>query len=151
MSKDLVPFWEEAYQDENTVAFSSEPNATVKEFEHLLGNQSKIIDIGCGEGQNAFYLAKQGYCNVNAFDISEHAIAKLRQKCEKEGIRLNAFTADLTTYQFEHKYDMIMSFGTLHFVQKKGLEGIHKQSKGIYQYGRNSYHTDIYGYGTRLR
>ena len=129
MSKDLVPFWEEAYQDENTVAFSSEPNATVKEFEHLLGNQSKIIDIGCGEGQNAFYLAKQGYCNVNAFDISEHAIAKLRQKCEKEGIRLNAFTADLTTYQFEHKYDMIMSFGTLHFVQKNDWKAFINRAK----------------------
>ena len=54
MNKDLVPFWEAAYQDENVTAFSSEPNATIKEFEHLLSRQSHIIDIGCGEGQNAF-------------------------------------------------------------------------------------------------
>lgn len=32
MNKDLVPFWEEAYQEYNTAAFSIEPNTTVTEF-----------------------------------------------------------------------------------------------------------------------
>lgn len=118
MDKKLKPFWEEAYQDENITAFSSEPNATLKEFEHLLDRKSNIVDVGCGEGQNAFYLAKQGYCNVDAFDISEHGITKLQRRCQKNNIRLNAFTADLTTYQFDKNYDMVMSFGTLHFVSK---------------------------------
>ena len=129
MSKDLTPFWEEAYQDENAVAFSLEPNATLKEFEHLLGKQSKIIDVGCGEGQNAFYLAKHGYCNVDAFDLSEHGIEKLRQRSRKESILLNAFTADLTTYQFEQAYDMVMSFGTLHFVQKADWKAFINRAK----------------------
>ncbi len=129
MEKDLVPFWEEAYKDENIVAFSSEPNATIKEFEHLLSRQSQIIDIGCGEGQNAFYLAKQGCCNVDAFDISEHGIAKLQQKCKQENVRLRAFTADLITYQFEKKYDMVMSFGTLHFVKKEDWKALINRAK----------------------
>lgn len=129
MEKDLVPFWEKAYQHEDIVAFSSEPNATIKEFEHLLSRQSQIIDIGCGEGQNAFYLASQGYCNVDAFDISEHGIAKLQQRCREGNIQLNAFTADLTTYQFEKNYDMIMSFGTLHFVQKMDWKSFINRAK----------------------
>lgn len=129
MDKDLVPFWEEAYQDENIAAFSAEPNATIKEFEHLLNRQSRIIDIGCGEGQNAFYLASQGYCNVDAFDISEHGIAKLQKKCQKENVQLNAFTADLRTYQFEKKYDMVMSFGTLHFVSKMDWKAMINRAK----------------------
>ncbi len=129
MDKNLVPFWEEAYKDENIVAFSSEPNATIKEFEHLLSRQSQIIDIGCGEGQNAFYLARQGCCNVDAFDISEHGIAKLQQKCKQENVRLRAFTADLITYQFEKKYDMVMSFGTLHFVKKEDWKALINRAK----------------------
>lgn len=118
MIKDSIPFWEDAYKDKDAVAFSSEPNPTLKEFEHLINKNSQIIDVGCGEGQNAFYLAKNGYCNVTAFDLSENAIAKLNQKCASEKIRLNAFTADLRTFQFERKYDLVMSFGTLHFVHK---------------------------------
>ena len=129
MDKELVPFWEEAYQDENINAFSSEPNATLKEFEHFLDKQSKIIEIGCGEGQNAFYLAKQGYCNVEALDISEHGIAKLQRMCRKENIQLNAFTADLITYRFEQKYDMVMCFGTLHFVSKSDWKAFINRAK----------------------
>lgn len=129
MDRDLVPFWEEMYRDENSVTFSSEPNATIKEFEHLLGKQSPIIEIGCGEGQNAVYLAKQGYCNVDAFDISEHGIAKLQKRCKKEAVQLNAFTADLITYQFEKNYDMVMSFGTLHFVQKSDWKSLINRAK----------------------
>lgn len=48
MEKNLVPFWEESYKNENTVAFSSEPNATIKEFEHLLNRQSNFFSIHTG-------------------------------------------------------------------------------------------------------
>lgn len=135
MDKEFVPFWENAYKDENIVTFSSEPNVTIKEFEHLLSQQSQIIDIGCGEGQNAVYFARHGYCNVDAFDISEHGIAKLKQKCQKENIQLNAFTADLITYQFEKQYDMVMSFGTLHFVQKMDWKSLINRAKACTNIG----------------
>ncbi len=117
MSKEAVPFWEKAYQDFDTAAFSIEPNAAVTEFEHLMNRQSKVLDVGCGEGQNAIYLAQQGHL-VDAFDLSEHGIAKLKYRCEKSNAQVNAFAADLTTYQFEQNYDMIICFGTLHFVSK---------------------------------
>lgn len=118
MDNNTIPFWEKAYQDIDSVTFSATPNATLKEFEHLLHKNSNILEIGCGEGQNVLYLAEQGYCNIDAFDLSEHGIAKVKQRCKNADVTLNAFVADLTTYQFEKKYDMIMSFGTLHFVNK---------------------------------
>lgn len=117
MSKDLVPFWEKAYQEYDTVTFSLEPNKTVTEFEHLISSQSNVLDAGCGEGQNAIYLARQGHF-VDAFDLSEHGIAKLKHRCELSDVQVNAFLADLTTVQFEKYYDMIICFGTLHFVTK---------------------------------
>ncbi len=129
MDKNLTPFWELAYQDESAVAFSVEPNKTIKEFEYLLSKQAHIIEAGCGEGQNVLYLAKQGYRNVDAFDLSEHGIAKLQKRCKIEGIQLNAFTADLTMYQFEQKYDLVMSFGTLHFVPRRDWKDFINRAK----------------------
>ena len=117
MGKDIVPFWEKAYQEYDTVTFSIESNAIVTQFEHLINNQSKVLEVGCGEGQNAIYLARQGHF-VDAFDLSEHGIAKLKHRCEISNAQVNAFVADLTTYQFEQNYDMIVCFGTLHFVAK---------------------------------
>ena len=117
MSNDLVPFWEKAYQEYDAVAFSNEPNITITEFESFMSSQSKVLDVGCGEGQNAIYLARQGHY-VDAFDLSEHGIAKLKHRCELFETQVNAFAADLTAYQFEQCYDMILCFGTLHFVTK---------------------------------
>ena len=117
MSKELVPFWEKSYQEYDTIAFSNEPNVTITEFEHLINDQSKILEAGCGEGQNAIYLAKQGH-HVDAFDLSEYGIAKLKHRCELADTQVNAFVADLTAYQFKQHYDMVICFGTLHFVEK---------------------------------
>ena len=118
MREKLIPFWEVGYQNMETLTFSATPSPTVTEFEPLFDNSWNILDVGCGEGQNSIYLAKQGFPNVDAFDISEHGIAKVKKLCEINKVTLNAYVADLTQYTFEKNYDLIMSFGTLHFVQK---------------------------------
>ncbi len=128
MVKELVPFWEEAYQNKDVTAFSSEPNVTIKEFEHLFTEHSKVLDVGCGEGQNAVYLAQKGYC-VDAFDLSEHGIAKVKYRCELSGTQLNAFVADLTKFRFEQNYDLIVCFGTLHFVDKSDWKKFINEAK----------------------
>lgn len=128
MDKDLVPFWEKSYQEDDTIAFSDQPNTSITEFEHLLHMQSKVLEAGCGEGQNAVYLAQKGY-QVDAFDLSEHGIAKLKRRCEQSNAQVNAFVADLTTYQFKRYYDMILCFGTLHFVDKDGWKRFIRNAK----------------------
>lgn len=128
MMKKLVPFWEEAYQKKDVVTFSAEPNPTITEFEHLFVKAAKALDVGCGEGQNALYLARKGY-DVDAFDLSEHAIEKLKYRCEAEGVQLNSFCADLTKYNFKQNYDLIISFGTLHFVSKNDWKSFIDKAK----------------------
>lgn len=129
MSKEPIPFWEKSYTDDSVNTFSAQPNATVVEFEHLLDKRSNIIEVGCGEGQNAIYLARQGFSNVDAFDISENGIAKLRRIACANNVQLNAFAADLTTYRFEKTYDLIMCFGTLHFVRKEDWRAFIERAK----------------------
>lgn len=114
-----IPFWEETYQNYDDITFSREPNPTVKEYVAPLKKQSRILEVGCGEGQNSIYLAKQGYTNVDAFDVSQNGINKMKELCRVNHVAVNAFVDDLTTYQFTQKYDLIMSFGTLHFVNKE--------------------------------
>ncbi len=128
IEKELIPFWEKAYQKKETIAFSIEPNATIKEFENLFHKHFRVLDVGCGEGQNAIYLAKQGY-HVDAFDLSEHGIAKVNARCEASGVKLNAFIADLTEYEFKQNYDVVMSFGTLHFVRKNDWKKFVREAK----------------------
>lgn len=113
-----IPFWEKAYQSDNIAAFSAVPNKTVVEYEHLLDKSANILEAGCGEGQNVLYLAKRGFCNIDAFDISEAGIDKLKRLCEVNGVNVNAYVRDLTGYVFDKRYDLIMSFAALCFVGK---------------------------------
>lgn len=95
-----------------------EPNPTVKELEPLLGHDARILEVGCGEGQNVLYLAKKGFRYIDAFDCSEAGIAKLKKHCEIRRVNINAFVQDLRTFRFDRKYDFILSFATLCFVKK---------------------------------
>ncbi len=129
MNERQIPFWEETYQKDNVMTFSIEPNRTIREFEYLLDRQSNILEVGCGEGQNVLYLAKQGYSNIDAFDISENGISKLKKLCELSCVDINAFVQDLASYTFVKKYDLIMSFATLCFVKKSAWKQFINEAK----------------------
>lgn len=66
-----IPFWEETYKVDDVFTFGSEPNDTIKEFEKLFKKEGNTLDVGCGDGKNSLYFAKQGFLNIDAFDISE--------------------------------------------------------------------------------
>lgn len=44
----------------------------------------KVLDIGCGEGKDAVFLAKNGYI-VSAFDVTNSGIEKAKLLAEKNG------------------------------------------------------------------
>ncbi len=113
-----IPFWEETYKVDDIFTFGSEPNNTLTEFENKFSKSGKILDVGCGDGKNSLYLAKQGFSNIDAFDISENAINKLERLARRADINLNAWVDNLCDFCFEKTYDLIFSFGTLHFVNK---------------------------------
>ena len=114
-----TPFWENSYKDDNVSTFGIQPNAAIDKFQHLFEKKWSVLDAGCGDGKNALYLAGLGYDNVDAFDLSENAIAKLNRLAAAQNLQVNAYVQDLTQFTFDKQYDLVMSFGTLHFVTKE--------------------------------
>lgn len=102
----MEPFWEENYKKDDIIAFSAEPNTTVKEYEPLMLKNGNILEIGCGEGQNVLYLAKKGFLNIDAFDLSKYGIQKLKKHCQHDNLQINAFIQDLSCFEFNKNYDL---------------------------------------------
>jgi SAM-dependent methyltransferase len=99
--------WDRRYaQVENLWAVK--PNRfLVAEVEDL--EPGRALDLACGEGQNAIWLASLGW-DVLGVDYSEVAIAKARARAERDGVATAQFTcADLVTYEPERDaYDLVL-------------------------------------------
>lgn len=58
----------------------------------------RALDLACGEGQNAIWLATLGW-DVTGVDFSEVAIAKARARAERDAVRVTFSCADLLEYE----------------------------------------------------
>lgn len=79
----------------------------------------RVLDIGCGEGKDAVFLAKCGYA-VTAFDISEQGIEKAKRLAEHNKVGVRFFKADISDYDPDMEYDIIFCSGMLHFIPRSG-------------------------------
>ena len=75
----------------------------------------KVLDIGCGEGKDAVFLAKNGYA-VTAFDIAESGLEKARRLAEKNIVKVNFFKADMKDFVLNEEFDIIYSSGVFHYL-----------------------------------
>lgn len=81
----------------------------------------RVLDIGCGEGKDAVFLAKCGYA-VTAFDLSEPGLEKARRLAERNRVEVNFFRGDILDFRPEREYDMIFSSGVFHFLPEGARE-----------------------------
>lgn len=114
-----IQFWEDNFKNDSTFLFGSCPNQTILEYENLFSKRWNILDVGCGDGKNSLYLAKQGFENIDAFDISENAIEKIERLCDKTDYKINTQVTSVQDFVFEKQYDLILSFGVFHFIDKE--------------------------------
>lgn len=82
--------------------------AVLKENNHLLPPSGKALEIACGLGSNALFLAKQGL-KTEAWDISSVAIERLQSSAIQQQLPLTATQIDLTTVRPKpDQYDVIV-------------------------------------------
>jgi SAM-dependent methyltransferase len=68
------------------------------------------LDLACGEGRNAVWLAERGWA-VTGVDFSEVAIRKARRLAAQHGVAPDFVVADLLSWEPEGgRYDLIVVF-----------------------------------------
>ena len=73
----------------------------------------RAIDLGCGAGANAIYLAQRGF-DVTAVDYAAAAIAKACARAREAGVPVNFVVDDLTNLgRVSGAFDFLVDYGTL--------------------------------------
>ncbi len=73
----------------------------------------RAIDLGCGTGANAIFLAQHGF-EVIGVDFSQVAIEKARQSAKAAGVQIDFVVDDLTDLQHvSGTFDFLLDYGVL--------------------------------------
>jgi 2-polyprenyl-3-methyl-5-hydroxy-6-metoxy-1,4-benzoquinol methylase len=82
----------------------------------------RALDIACGQGRNALFLAARGF-DVTAVDISSVALAEARRRALARSLAISWQLADLEQFCLpQAQYDLIVNFN---YLQRSLIRQIH--------------------------
>lgn len=116
--------WNKRYIDADTPWDSGVPSVWLREFlEEGLVKPCCVLELGCGTGTNAIFLAERGF-EVTAVDLSDEALLRARKKSEDKGLSITFHQADVTTsLDLGRQFPFVFDRGTYHSVRNLNLKG----------------------------
>jgi SAM-dependent methyltransferase len=79
-----------------------------------------VLDIGCGTGDNAVYLAQQGH-HVTGLDISPTALITAEHRAKTAGVNIRFAVADATKLDgYTDAFDTVIDSGMFHCLDDAG-------------------------------
>ena len=100
--------WNEMWATHRDEPWSPDPDPLlVAEVEGLLPGRS--LDIGCGEGQNAIWLAEHGW-RASGIDFAAAAVERAASHASQRGADATFEVGDATTYEPGAQFDLVTFF-----------------------------------------
>jgi SAM-dependent methyltransferase len=83
----------------------------------------RVLELGCGHGRNAVFLAEAG-CTVDAVDFSAEAIGWATERAEAAGVAVSFQCCDIFEAQFDDgSYDLVVDSGCFHHLAPHRCQG----------------------------
>ena len=108
--------WEDIYQSKSTPWDVGKPEPYLVEFlEKENIKPCDAIDLGCGTGNEAIFLAKKGF-NVTGVDISQAAIKEAEKKSKDARLNVKFIVSDIAKLKLKKKVDFAFDRACFHFI-----------------------------------
>lgn len=106
--------YEKVYQEQRH-ALGKPTKVFVDFFDTYEKQNADVLDIGCGQGRDALFIARLGH-HVVGVDLSPTGIAQLIEDAKAEKLNIEGVVADLKEYKASGEYDVIVIDRTLHML-----------------------------------
>jgi len=116
----LVGRWDSRYQQDRRPEWDTgRPSSNLK---HSLEQKNlqpcRVLELGCGTGVNAVYLAEQGF-EVTAIDIAPTALKLAQQRATEADVEVKWIQADVLALPPLELFDFIFDRGCYHGVRRQ--------------------------------
>jgi SAM-dependent methyltransferase len=91
-------------------------HALVELFDRPGFRPRRVLELGCGDGVNAIFMASRG-CHVTAVDISRTALKLAKEKQRLAGVEIQFIEGDVFELDNRDSYDFVFDRGMFHHVQ----------------------------------
>jgi methyl halide transferase len=116
----MLEGWDSAYHAGRRPPWDT--GRTCTELKNLIKKVSirpgKALELGCGTGTNAIYLASEGF-QVTAVDVAPTALNLAMEKARKAGVKVRWLLADVTALPELGTFDFIFDRGCYHGVRRE--------------------------------
>ncbi len=86
----------------------------------------RVLELGCGAGTNAVYLAEQGF-DVTAVDCAPLALERGRELAASRGVAVNWIEANVCAFRSDRApFDFVFDRGCYHCARRIDLDGFLK-------------------------
>jgi tellurite methyltransferase len=132
--------WDSRYAEE-AGSFPA-PDEFLIAHESLL-KHGRALDLACGRGGNAIFLAERGY-SVDAVDISFQALNPLHAEAVRRKLDIHCVVADLDRYFIPNDvYDLVIVFYYFSKPLMRNIKGALKERGLIFYSTFNDRHTSV--------
>lgn len=117
--RDEGAFWNSFYEDRNKKIpfFVDAPDENLVNYiERGWIKPGRVLELGCGPGRNAIFLAQQGF-EVDAVDLSNEGLEWARERAAEKDVHVNFMQGSIFKVELPiHKYDVIYDSGCFHHI-----------------------------------
>lgn len=87
-------------------------------FEHQETKTLRVLDVGCGQGRDALFIASMGH-SVVGVDLSPNGIRDLTNAANNGNLDIEGVVADIATFVPEGEFNIVLIDRTLHMLPEK--------------------------------
>ena len=92
-------------------------------FDRYDKQTADVLDIGCGQGRDALFIACRGH-HVVGVDMAATGIAQLLEAAQADDLNIEGVVADLRNFEPGGTYDVVVIDRTLHMLEADTRLGV---------------------------
>ncbi len=149
-------FWEKKHRSATIAARRHKPNVFALEVAGRIAKGGHLLDLGCGQGQDAVFFARAG-ARVTAVDFSPFALLQFESLAQALNIRQVELDLRQTPYPFDDaQFDVVYAHLSLHYFNRKVTQSIFSEvarllrPKGLFLSTFNSVKDAEFGMGRQI-